>query len=92
MYKLKGEISKIKEKQNNIINVLESEGLEVDGSQGYYIIQDSEGHSITMDFVEDYYAEILDNDLRATTVSLDQEHLLLTEVLDALDYDFEEVL
>ena len=64
----------ITEKQNRIIDVLENEGLEVDGSQGYYIIQDSEGHSITMDFVEDYYAEILDNDLRTTTVSLDQEH------------------
>lgn len=82
----------ITEKQNRIIDVLENEGLEVDGSQGYYIVQDSEGHSITMDFVEDYYAEILDNDLKTTTVSLDQEHLLLIEVLDALDYDFEEVL
>lgn len=92
MYKLKGDISMITEKQNRIIDVLENEGLEVDGSQGYYIVQDSEGHSITMDFVEDYYAEILDNDLKTTTVSLDQEYLLLTEVLDALDYDFEEVL
>lgn len=82
----------ITEKQNHIINVLENEGLEVDASQGYYIIQDSEGHSTTLDFVEDYYAEILDNDLRKTTVSLDQEHLLLTEVLDALDYEFEEAL
>lgn len=82
----------ITEKQNRIINVLENEGLEVDGSQGYYVIEDTEGHSITLDFVEDYYAEILDNDLRKTTVSLDQEHLILTEVLDALDYDFEEVL
>lgn len=80
------------EKQNHIINVLENEGLEVDGSQGYYVIGDSEGHSVTLDFVEDYYAEILDNDLRTVTVSLDQEHLLLTEVLDALDYDFKEVL
>lgn len=82
----------ITEKQNHIIDVLENEGLEVDGSQGYYVIEDTEGHSITLDFVEDYYAEILDNDLRKTTVSLDQEHLLLTEVLDALDYDFEGVL
>lgn len=81
----------ITEKQNRIIDVLENEGLEVDGSQGYYIVEDTEGHSITMDFVEDYYAEILDNDLRKTIVSLDQEHLLLTEVLDALDYNFEEV-
>lgn len=82
----------ITEKQNHIINVLENEGLEVDGSQGYYVIEDTEGHSTTLDFIEDYYAEILDNDLRTITVSLDQEHLLLTEVLDALDYDFEEVL
>lgn len=81
----------ITEKQNRIIDVLENEGLEVDGSQGYYVIEDSEGHSVTMDFVEDYYAEILDNDLRKTVVSLDQEHLLLTEVLDALDYSLEEV-
>lgn len=79
----------ITEKQNHIIDVLENEGLEVDGSQGYYIVKDTEGHNITIDFVEDYYAEILDNDLRTTTVSLDQEYLLLTEVLDALDYDFE---
>lgn len=82
----------ITEKQNRIINVLENEGLEVDGSQGYYIVEDTEGHSITLDFVEDYYAEILDNDLRTVTVSLDQEHLILTEVLDALDYDFEGAL
>lgn len=82
----------ITKKQNRIIDVLENEGLEVVGSQGYYVIEDTEGHSITLDFVEDYYAEILDNDLRTITVSLDQEHLLLTEVLDALDYDFEEVL
>ena len=82
----------ITEKQNHIINVLENEGLEVDGSQEYYIVQDSEGHSITLDFVEDYYTEVLDNDLRKTVVSLDQEHLLLTEVLDALDYNFEGVL
>ena len=82
----------ITEKQNHIINVLENEGLEVDSSQGYYIIGDTEGHSVTLDFVEDYYAEILDNDLRKTTVSLDQEHLLLTEVLDALDYEFEGAL
>lgn len=81
----------ITEKQNRIIDVLENEGLEVDGSQEYYIVEDSEGHSITLDFVEDYYAEILDNDLRKTIVSLDQEHLLLTEVLDALDYSLEEV-
>ena len=81
----------ITEKQNRIIEVLENEGLEVDGSQGYYIVEDSEGHSIKMYFVEDYYAEILDNDLRKTVVSLDQEHLLLTEVLDALDYSLEEV-
>ncbi len=82
----------ITEKQNHVINVLENEGLEVDGSQGYLIVQDSEGHSTTIDFVEDYYAEILNNDLNTTTVSLDQEHLLLTEVLDALDYEFEGVL
>lgn len=82
----------ITEKQNHIINVLENEGLEVDASQEYYIVEDTEGHSVTLDFVEDYYAEILDNDLRKTTVSLDQEHLLLAEVLDALDYDFEEAL
>lgn len=82
----------ITEKQNHIINVLENEGLEVDGSQGYYVIEDTEGHSITLDFVENYYVEILDNELKTTTVSLDQEHLILTEVLDALDYDFEEVL
>lgn len=82
----------ITEKQNHIINVLENEGLEVDSSQGYYIIEDTEGHSVTLYFVEDYYAEILDNDLRKTTVSLDQEHLLLTEVLDALDYNIMEVL
>ena len=81
----------ITEKQNHIINVLENEGLEVDGSQEYYIVQDSEGHNITLEFVEDYYTKILDNDLRTRTVSLDQEHLLLTEVLDALDYNFEEV-
>ncbi|BCG66334.1 PLP-dependent aminotransferase family protein [Staphylococcus phage vB_SsapH-Golestan101-M] len=81
----------ITEKQNRIIDVLENEGLEVDGSQEYYIVEDSEGHSITLDFVEDYYAEILDNDLRKTIVSLDQEHLLVTEVLDALDYSLEEV-
>lgn len=82
----------ITEKQNHIINVLENEGLEVDASQEYYIVEDTEGHSVTLDFVEDYYAEILDNDLRKTTVSLDQEHLLLTEVLDALDYEFEGAL
>lgn len=82
----------ITEKQNHIINVLENEELEVDGSQGYYIVEDSEGHNITLEFVEDYYTEILDNDLRTRTVSLDQEHLLLTEVLDALDYNFEEIV
>ena len=60
------------EKQNHIINVLENEGLEVDGSQGYYIVQDSEGHRVTLDFVEDYYVEILDNSLNTETISLDQ--------------------
>lgn len=82
----------ITEKQNHIINVIENEGLEVDGSEGYYVITDSEGHSITLDFVEDFYVEILDNNLNTETVSLDQEHLIMYTILHALDYEFEEVL
>lgn len=80
----------ITEKQNKVLDVLENEGLEVTKEEDYYVVTDTEGHSVTIDLIEDYYAEILDDDLRTHTVSLDQEHLLLTEVLDALDYEFED--
>lgn len=82
----------ITEKQNNILNLFENEGLEVEYIQNYYTLTDVEGHLITFEFVGDYYIEILDNGLKEKTFSLDQEHLIMYSVLDSLDYDFEEVL
>ena len=76
--------------EKNLINVLEREGLEVIREGEHFIIQDSEWHTITIEVVDDMFALIIDNDSRIRTVSINRESQLMTEVLDALDYDLEE--
>ena len=70
------------EKQNHLIDVLESKGLEVVLEGNLVFVNDTKGNTTTMEFVEDGYIEFLDSDLRNKTFRLDQEHMLVVAILN----------
>lgn len=72
-----------------IIKRLESEGLEVIKDRaGFYVIEDSEGHTVVMDIFSDTVL-IMDNEGIEEEFYIKQDNMIIYSVLSALDYDFE---
>jgi len=72
----------------NIIKRLEVEGLEVYKEDNYYVVEDSEGHIVTMD-IENDTVLIMDNEGTEESHHINQDNMIVYSVLSALDYDFE---
>lgn len=75
--------------QEQFIERLEQEGLEVVEEDGYYTVEDVEGHITTLDF-EDDMVLVMDNEGTEVAHNVDQIYLAFYSVLDALDYEFDE--
>lgn len=75
--------------QEYFIERLKQEGLEVVEEDGYYTVEDVEGHVITIEF-EDDMVLIMDNEVTETSYNVNQVYLAFYAVLDALDYEFDE--
>lgn len=75
--------------QEYFIERLEQEGLAVVEEDGYYTVEDVEGHVITIEF-EDDMVLIMDNEVTETAYNINQTYLAFYAVLDALDYEFDE--
>lgn len=71
-----------------IIKRLELEGLEVRKEDDYYVIEDSEGHTVVMDIIDDTVF-IMDNEGIEVQHDIKQDNMIIYSVLSALDYDFE---
>lgn len=75
--------------QEKFINRLEQEGLEVVEEDGYYTVEDVEGHVITIEFKDDTVL-VMDNEATETAYNVNQVYLAFYAVMDALDYEFDE--
>lgn len=75
--------------QEQFIERLEQEGLEVVEEDGYYTVEDVEGHVITIEFENDTVL-VMDNEVTETAYNVNQIYLAFYSVLDALDYEFDE--
>lgn len=75
--------------QEQFIERLEQEGLEVVEEDGYYTVEDVEGHVITIEFENDTVL-VMDNEVTETAYNVNQIYLAFYAVLDALDYEFDE--
>lgn len=71
-----------------IIKRLELEGLEVHKEDDYYVVEDSEGHTVVMDIFNDTVL-IMDNEGIEEEFYIKQDNMIIYSVLSALDYDFE---
>lgn len=71
-----------------IIKRLELEGLEVYKEDDYYVVEDSEGHTVVMDIIDDTVF-IMDNEGLELSHHIKQDNMIIYSVLSALDYDFE---
>ena len=72
-----------------IIERLTLEGLEVTYDKAdYYVIEDSEGHTVVMDILDDTVI-ITDNEGLEEQFYIKQDNMIIYSVLSALDYDFE---
>ena len=71
-----------------IIKRLELEGLEVHKEDDYYVIEDSEGHTVVMDIIDDTVF-IMDNEGIEVQHHIKQDNMIIYSVISALDYDFE---
>lgn len=71
-----------------IIKRLELEGLEVYKEDDYYVVEDSEGHTVVMDIFNDTVL-IMDNEGIEEEFYIKQYDMIIYSVLSALDYDFE---
>lgn len=71
-----------------IIKRLELEGLEVHKEDDYYVVEDSEGHTVVMDIIVDTVF-IMDNEGLEVSHHIKQDNMIIYSVLSALDYDFE---
>lgn len=75
--------------QEYFIERLEQEGLEVVEEDGYYTVEDVEGHIAIVDFVGDI-VNVSDNEGVRVSHDVNQIYLAFYAVLDALDYEFDE--
>ena len=75
--------------REEFIDRLEQEGLEVVEEDGYYTVEDVEGHVITIEF-KDETVLVMDNEVEETAYNVNQIYLAFYAVLDALDYEFDE--
>ena len=75
--------------QEQFIERLEQEGLEVVEEDGYYTVEDVEGHVITIEFENDMVL-VMDNEVTESAYNVNQIYLAFYAVLDALDYEFDE--
>lgn len=71
-----------------IIKRLELEGLKVRKEDDYYVIEDSEGHTVVMDIIVDTVF-IMDNEGLEVSHHIKQDNMIIYSVLSALDYNFE---
>lgn len=73
----------------NIVKRLELEGLEVYKEDSYYVVEDSEGHIVTMD-IENDTVLVMDNEGIEESHHINQDNMIVYSVLSALDYEFDE--